>query len=68
MTKLGHVVFYARDQATSKDSNGDAMPRIARAYLPGYPYHLIKRGNNRDAPQQIIEHGIFHGITTYHNK
>lgn len=25
------------------------MPRIARVYLPEYPYHIVQRGNNRDA-------------------
>jgi len=24
------------------------MPRRARTYLPGYPYHIVQRGNNRD--------------------
>ena len=24
------------------------MPRRARTYLPGYPYHMIQRGNNRE--------------------
>ena len=25
------------------------MPRRARMYLPGYPYHIVQRGNNREA-------------------
>ena len=25
------------------------MPRRARCYLPGYPYHIVQRGNNREA-------------------
>ena len=25
------------------------MPRKPRMYLPGYPYHIIQRGNNREA-------------------
>ncbi|MDT8405275.1 transposase [Sulfuriflexus sp.] len=25
------------------------MPRTARTYLPGLPYHLVQRGNNREA-------------------
>ena len=25
------------------------MPRRARMYLPGYPYHIFQRGNNREA-------------------
>jgi len=25
------------------------MPRRARTYLPGYPYHIVQRGNNRNA-------------------
>lgn len=25
------------------------MPRRARSYLPGYPYHIVQRGNNREA-------------------
>ena len=25
------------------------MPRRPRLYLPEYPYHLVQRGNNRDA-------------------
>jgi len=25
------------------------MPRRARKYLPGYPYHIVQRGNNRNA-------------------
>lgn len=25
------------------------MPRRARTYLPGYPYHIVQRGNNREA-------------------
>lgn len=25
------------------------MPRLARTYLPGYPYHIVQRGNNREA-------------------
>ncbi len=25
------------------------MPRIARVYLPGCPYHIVQRGNNREA-------------------
>ncbi len=24
------------------------MPRRARTYLPGYPYHIVQRGNNRE--------------------
>ena len=24
------------------------MPRRARMYLPGLPYHLVQRGNNRE--------------------
>lgn len=27
----------------------DAMPRRLRMYLPGFPYHLVQRGNNRNA-------------------
>jgi REP element-mobilizing transposase RayT len=26
-----------------------AMPRRARMYLPGLPYHVVQRGNNREA-------------------
>lgn len=26
-----------------------AMPRYARLYLPGFPYHVVQRGNNREA-------------------
>jgi len=25
------------------------MPRRARMHLPGYPYHIVQRGNNREA-------------------
>lgn len=25
------------------------MPRRARMYLPGLPYHIVQRGNNREA-------------------
>jgi putative transposase len=25
------------------------MPRRSRMYLPGYPYHVVQRGNNREA-------------------
>ena len=25
------------------------MPRRARTYLSGYPYHIVQRGNNREA-------------------
>jgi len=25
------------------------MPRRTRMYLPGYPYHIVQRGNNREA-------------------
>jgi len=25
------------------------MPRRPRMYLPGYPYHVVQRGNNREA-------------------
>ncbi len=25
------------------------MPRRARLYIPEHPYHLVQRGNNRDA-------------------
>ena len=25
------------------------MPRRARMCLPGYPYHIVQRGNNREA-------------------
>ncbi len=25
------------------------MPRRKRFYLPGYPYHIVQRGNNREA-------------------
>ena len=25
------------------------MPRRARIYLPGIPYHIVQRGNNREA-------------------
>jgi putative transposase len=25
------------------------MPRRARSYLPGLPYHIVQRGNNREA-------------------
>ncbi|MFT5976071.1 MAG: REP element-mobilizing transposase RayT [Gammaproteobacteria bacterium] len=25
------------------------MPRRARAYLSGMPYHIVQRGNNREA-------------------
>lgn len=25
------------------------MPRKPRMYIAGYPYHVIQRGNNRDA-------------------
>lgn len=25
------------------------MPRRARSYLPGLPYHVVQRGNNREA-------------------
>ena len=25
------------------------MPRIARVYLPDHPYHIVQRGNNREA-------------------
>ena len=25
------------------------MPRRARMYLPGHPYHIVQRGNNREA-------------------
>ena len=24
------------------------MPRRASLYLPGYPYHIVQRGNNRE--------------------
>jgi putative transposase len=25
------------------------MPRRTRMYIPGLPYHIVQRGNNRDA-------------------
>ena len=25
------------------------MPRRTRLYLPGLPYHVVQRGNNREA-------------------
>ncbi|VAW97374.1 hypothetical protein MNBD_GAMMA21-2960 [hydrothermal vent metagenome] len=25
------------------------MPRRARCYIPGLPYHIVQRGNNREA-------------------
>ena len=25
------------------------MPRRARTYLPGFPHHIVQRGNNREA-------------------
>jgi len=25
------------------------MPRRARMYIPGYAYHIVQRGNNREA-------------------
>ncbi len=25
------------------------MPRRARMYLPEFPYHIVQRGNNREA-------------------
>jgi REP element-mobilizing transposase RayT len=25
------------------------MPRRARMYIPGLPYHVVQRGNNREA-------------------
>jgi len=25
------------------------MPGRSRMYLPGYPYHVVQRGNNREA-------------------
>lgn len=25
------------------------MPRRSRMYIPGYPYHIVQRGNNREA-------------------
>ncbi len=25
------------------------MPRCTRMYIPGLPYHIVQRGNNRDA-------------------
>ncbi len=25
------------------------MPRRKRTYIPGYPYHIVQRGNNREA-------------------
>jgi putative transposase len=25
------------------------MPRRARTYIPGLPYHIVQRGNNREA-------------------
>ena len=25
------------------------MPRRKRMYLPDYPYHIVQRGNNREA-------------------
>jgi putative transposase len=25
------------------------MPRRARKYIPGLPYHIVQRGNNREA-------------------
>jgi putative transposase len=25
------------------------MPRLARVYFPGLPYHIVQRGNNREA-------------------
>jgi REP element-mobilizing transposase RayT len=25
------------------------MPRCARMYLTGYPYHIVQRSNNREA-------------------
>lgn len=29
-------------------AKGVAMPRRARNYLPGLPYHIVQRGNNRE--------------------
>lgn len=31
------------------------MPRRARMYLPGLPYHVVKRGNNRDTSSIVQE-------------
>ena len=25
------------------------MPRRARIYIPGFPYHIVQRGNNKEA-------------------
>jgi hypothetical protein len=30
-------------------AKGLAMPRRARLYLPDLPYHVVQRGNNREA-------------------
>ena len=47
------------------------MPRRARCYLPGYPYHIVQRGNNRLdfivrlaalVPKPRVNLTCFHGV------
>ena len=33
------------------------MPRRTRMYLPGLPYHVVQRGNNRDTSSIVQEKG-----------
>ncbi len=52
------------------------MPRQARIYLPGYPYHLVQRGNNRARcfwdPEDyqtflrlLLSYGRLHGVAVH---
>ena len=36
------------------------MPRRKRMYLPGYPYHIFQRGNNREACFADPENYLFY--------
>ena len=38
------------------------MPRCARMYLPGHLYHIVQRGNNREAC--FVEPGV-EGVRPY---
>jgi len=35
------------------------MPRRARMTLPGLPYHVVQRGNNREACFVVQENGAY---------
>jgi len=36
------------------------MPRRPRMYIPGFPYHIVQRGNNRKACFLVQENFAFY--------